>query len=74
MGNYKVVIFDLDGTLSDPREGVYNGIRHAVSILNFTIPEDFKFENFIGPPLYDSFQAMMGDDDKIVNSAVVHFR
>ena len=45
------ILFDLDGTLSDPKEGIYNGIRFALTQLNQQIPPESDFASFVGPPL-----------------------
>ena len=51
---YKVVLFDLDGTLTDPMLGITRCVQHALR--HFGIEEDIeKLTKFIGPPLIDSF-------------------
>jgi len=48
-------LFDLDGTLTDPRIGILRCIHHALDHLDFPAPLDAELETWIGPPLYDSF-------------------
>jgi phosphoglycolate phosphatase len=53
---YKCALFDLDGTLSDPKVGVFNSIIYACekwNIRDYTVEELYSF---IGPPLHYSFQ------------------
>jgi phosphoglycolate phosphatase len=53
---FQAVIFDLDGTLVDPFEGVYSSVQQAVRALGYPeIPAE-KVRGFIGPPIEDSFR------------------
>jgi phosphoglycolate phosphatase len=64
------VFFDLDGTLTDPKEGIVACIRFALSSLNIEIDEDVKLETFIGPPLRDTFRQLCENEilaEKAVN-------
>lgn len=56
------LLFDLDGTLTDPREGITTCMRHALSCLGRN-PDDYpNLERFIGPPLLQSFAELLGND------------
>ncbi len=51
----KVALFDLDGTLTDPKEGITRSAAHALRRFGIEAdPEELTF--FIGPPLYESFE------------------
>lgn len=50
----KYILFDLDGTLTDPYEGISKCIIYALDNMGFEKHEDYK--KFIGPPLTYSFQ------------------
>ncbi len=50
----KYILFDLDGTLTDPYEGISKCIIHALKAMGFELHKDYK--EFIGPPLTYSFQ------------------
>ena len=50
------VLFDLDGTLTDSREGIVKSVRYALEKLSLPIPPEETLLRFIGPPLEDSFQ------------------
>lgn len=53
--NYQNILFDLDGTLTDPAEGIKNSIRYALNKQNRPELDDRTLNAFIGPPLIDSF-------------------
>ncbi|HEK4723963.1 TPA: HAD hydrolase-like protein, partial [Clostridioides difficile] len=53
--NYEIVLFDLDGTLTDPKEGITKSIQYSLN--SFGIKEDLEnLDQFIGPPLHDTFK------------------
>lgn len=56
------VYFDLDGTLTDPYEGITKCILYAVEKLGFPAPSDDYLYACIGPPLYDTFPALVGEE------------
>ena len=64
------ILFDLDGTLTDPREGILRCYRHAMERLGLPTPADADLERFIGPPLQDGFRTMLGPDsaDRLVEA------
>ena len=56
INDFQAVLFDLDGTIIDPKEGIVNSILYAVK--EFGLVEDYPetLDSFIGPPLQHSFQ------------------
>jgi phosphoglycolate phosphatase len=54
------VLLDLDGTLTDPRDGILRSLRHALTGLGAPCPADEALERFIGPPLQESLAEMLG--------------
>lgn len=56
------IYFDLDGTLTDPYEGITKCILYALDELGFPHPGDEYLHSCIGPPLYDTFPEMVGED------------
>lgn len=56
------VYFDLDGTLTDPFEGITKCILYALDQLGFPHPSDKYLHSCIGPPLYDTFPEMVGEE------------
>ena len=55
------VYFDLDGTLTDPFEGITKCFVYAVEKLGFERPSDDFLLSCIGPPLYDTFPEIVGE-------------
>lgn len=68
------VLLDLDGTLTDPREGIVGCIRHALAELGEVAPQDADLVRYIGPPLRDAFRELLGDDQDRIEAAVVAYR
>lgn len=57
---YKYILFDLDGTLTDSKEGILRSIRYALQKMGRPEPDEATLINFIGPPLQDSFMRYCG--------------
>jgi len=71
----KAVLFDLDGTLTDPREGITRSIAHALERMGREPPplDDLCFA--IGPPLRASLATLLGEDRReTVEKALAHYR
>ena len=51
---YHVIFFDLDGTLTDSKEGIFKSVRYALEKLGRPVPGDDILTLFVGPPLADS--------------------
>ncbi len=56
MKKFDLVIFDLDGTLTDSRVGITKSISHTLAKMGIDPPPLNELEHFIGPPLLDSFK------------------
>ena len=67
------VFFDLDGTLTDPKEGIVACLQYALSSLAIDIDDSIKLETFIGPPLRDTFR-LLCKEDSLVEKAVDLYR
>lgn len=52
------LIFDLDGTISNPEQGILNGYKYTFPKVNLPIPSDESLRNLIGPPLRKVFQEL----------------
>lgn len=51
-----VLLFDLDGTLTDPKEGILNSVHYALKKKNIVENHPEELLSFIGPPLHLSFK------------------
>jgi phosphoglycolate phosphatase len=58
------LLFDLDGTLTDPRAGIVGCIRHAFEGLGRPCPDDDVLATFIGPPLRKGFATLLDTIDR----------
>ena len=70
----RVILFDLDGTLTDSREGIVNSVRYALEKMGLPIPPEETLLRFIGPPLEDSFHEFCGLEGEQVQEAVRTYR
>ncbi len=61
--HHSTVLFDLDGTLTDPREGITRSVQFALAKLGIDEPDLTALEHFIGPPLLQCFMASYGLDE-----------
>lgn len=69
------VVLDLDGTLTDPKEGILACVKYALRAVGSEIPADGELEGFIGPPLQDSFTTLLGPNDQSrLNDAIALYR
>lgn len=57
---FNTVLFDLDGTLTDPAEGITNSVAYALGRYGITVEDKRSLNCFIGPPLNDSFMKYYG--------------
>ena len=57
---YKIVLFDLDGTIIDSSLGVTNSVKYALSKLNIEVKSNQELLSYMGPPLLYSFQTFHG--------------
>lgn len=71
---YSVLLFDLDGTLTDSKEGIFNCARYALEKMDRPIPEEGTLLKFIGPPLHDSYVRYCGLSEAEADRAVELFR
>lgn len=68
------ILFDLDGTLTNPRMGIGNSLRYALRQMQIDGYSDEILERFVGPPLQDGFKNLFGLNERNTNLAVEHFR
>ena len=69
------ILFDLDGTLIDSKDGITRSIQYALSKLDREVPELNELEWSIGPPIETSFARLLDTvDEKLIGCAVKAFR
>ena len=57
---FDYVLFDLDGTLTDPKIGITTCVQYALKSFGIEVADLDQLEGFIGPPLVDSFMQFYG--------------
>jgi hydroxymethylpyrimidine pyrophosphatase-like HAD family hydrolase len=71
---FKTILFDLDGTLTDPAAGITNSFIHALEYFGIEIPSYEKLCSFIGPPLPSTFEKEFGFTGEKNDLAVKKYR
>ena len=71
---YKYVFLDLDGTITEPEEGIINGVLYALSKFGITVEDRTTLYPYIGPPLRDSFREFHGLSEEEAEQAVLYYR
>ena len=70
----EIFLFDLDGTLTDPKIGITTCVQYALHSFGIEEPDLDKLEPFIGPPLRDSFMEFYGFTAEQAEEAVAKYR
>jgi phosphoglycolate phosphatase len=66
-----VLLFDLDGTLTDSRPGILGCMRYALDALGIKPPSDDALSQFIGPPTHDAFRALLGPSNASLQTRAI---
>ena len=74
MKKYTTVLFDLDGTLTDPGEGIVNSVEYALNKYGIKVEDKKLLCKFIGPPLLVSFSTYYGFDEEKSREAISFYR
>ena len=61
---WRTALFDLDGTISDPFEGIYKSVNHALVETGYEAARPEQVRTMIGPPLTEIFEALLGPLDE----------
>lgn len=72
--NYKYLLFDLDGTLTDPKEGITKCVQHGLQSIGIIENDEAVLLSFIGPPLQESFPSIYNLDEAQTTQAITAFR
>ncbi len=74
MRDYKVVLFDLDGTISDSGRGITNSVKYSLKKFGMEEENYEKLKRFVGPPLYASYEKYYGFSHDEAVKAVEYYR
>lgn len=74
MKKYDVILFDLDGTLTDSSPGIINSIIYALNKYNMSVENTDDLRKFLGPPLHTSFMEFYGFSEEKAMEAVSFYR
>ena len=70
----RYLLFDLDGTLTDPKVGITTSVQYALADQGIDEPDIDKLEPFIGPPLKDSFMEFYHMTEEQADRAIAKYR
>ena len=68
------ILFDLDGTLTDPMEGITKAVQYALKKYGIIEEDLWNLTKFIGPPLAESFEKYYGLSKEDAEKAVIVYR
>jgi len=71
---YKTILFDLDGTLTDPKPGITKSVQYALSKMGIEEEDLEKLTPFIGPPLIASFKEFYQLTEEEAKEALQYYR
>lgn len=70
----KIILFDLDGTLTESGEGIIKSVQYALEKMKHMEEDSEKLRVFIGPPLIEQFMNYAGFNQEEAEEAVVFYR
>ncbi|MEE0946678.1 MAG: HAD-IA family hydrolase [Acutalibacteraceae bacterium] len=71
---FETILFDLDGTLTDPSVGITNSVAYSLLYYGIKVEDKRTLECFIGPPLFASFEKFYGFSKEKAIEAVEKYR
>ena len=71
---YKTILFDLDGTLTDPKEGITKSVKYALDAFGVKDVSLNDLIKFIGPPLTDAFVEFYGFSEEEAKQLLIKYR
>ena len=74
MHDADTLFWDLDGTLTDPYEGITRSVAYALHFFDIEVPDRTVLCPFIGPPLKDSLYAFYGFSSADAELAIARYR
>ena len=74
MKEYKYILLDLDGTITDPMIGITRCVEYALNHFGIQVNDLRELCPFIGPPLLDSFRDFYHFTDEQAKEATEKYR
>lgn len=74
VSKYKVVLFDLDGTLIDTSDGIFNSVRYTEKMMGFFSVNDEQLNYFVGPPPVQSYMKNYRVSEDVAREATKYHR
>lgn len=74
MKNKEYILFDLDGTITDSKEGILTAVKYAMDAYGIKEEDEERLNMFIGPPLIDAFTTYDGVDEEQGQKLVSKYR
>lgn len=74
MRPFDLVLFDLDGTLTDSQLGITRSAQHALAHFGVTIADPAELTSFVGPPLHETFSRAFGLSEEDAFTAIEVYR
>lgn len=70
----RIILFDLDGTLTDSAEGIVKSVQYALAHFGIEEPDTEKLKCFVGPPLLEQFMQYCHMSKRQAETAVAVYR
>ena len=71
---YNTILFDLDGTITDPKEGITKSVQYSLRKFGIETENPDDLEKFIGPPLKQSFIDFFSFSEEQSFKAIEYYR
>ncbi|KQO63820.1 HAD hydrolase-like protein [Curtobacterium sp. Leaf261] len=71
---FSVILFDLDGTISDSAPGITESLTYTFRELGVPVPPPATLLSFVGPPILDTFRQAMGMDEALAERTLTVYR
>ena len=72
--SYRYILFDLDGTLTNSKEGIGRSVQYALDKMGREVPPMEELDCYIGPPLDYSFREFAGMEGEDIVKAIAYYR
>jgi phosphoglycolate phosphatase len=70
----KYILFDLDGTITNPKEGITKSIQYALKHMGIEVEDLDSLCRHIGPPLKDGFKEFWGFNEEEAELGLIKYR